>query len=381
MASRHVLYIQHANPGAYPPIQHSAVLLADAGWSVELIGVTQPWVAALDFPERPNISLRLTPPSGKGWRLKLHYLRFCMSSLWRAFSTRPTWLYVSDTLATPVALLASFFRRSRVLYHEHDLPDVSAPSRFLRFPLLMRRHLLRRADLVVVPNRARGDALNELAGTALPIHCVWNCPDRSEVAAKRRPRQRAEFWVVYQGSIVPARLPATVVRALCLLPSVHLRVIGYGTSGHPGYVDELASLAEALGVRSRLDIMGCIPRRELIDAVRGCDLGLSLMPLRPADPNERHMTGASSKAFEYLAQGVPLLVADLPDWREMFVQRGVARTCRPDDPNDMASAITWFVEHQAEALAMGERGRQLVLSEWNYERQFGPVLQRLNGSG
>jgi hypothetical protein len=28
---------------------------------------------------------------------------------------------------------------------------------------------------------------------------------------------------------------------------------------------------------------------------------------------------------------------------------------------------------------MGERGRQRILEEWNYERQFSPVLERLEG--
>jgi len=29
---------------------------------------------------------------------------------------------------------------------------------------------------------------------------------------------------------------------------------------------------------------------------------------------------------------------------------------------------------------MGERGRQRILSEWNYERQFEPVLERMQAA-
>jgi hypothetical protein len=31
-------------------------------------------------------------------------------------------------------------------------------------------------------------------------------------------------------------------------------------------------------------------------------------------------------------------------------------------------------------MAMGERGRQLVVERWNYETQFAPVLRAMNGA-
>ena len=101
------------------------------------------------------------------------------------------------------------------------------------------------------------------------------------------------------------------------------------------------------------------------------------MPLNATDGNERNMTGASNKAFEYLAQGVPLLVSDLQDWKDMFVAPGLASVCRPDDPRSLAEAIAWHLEHRRESQLMGERGRQTVLRDWNYERQFKPVYDLL----
>ena len=45
----------------------------------------------------------------------------------------------------------------------------------------------------------------------------------------------------------------------------------------------------------------------------------------------------------------------------------------------IAEALGWFLNHPADMRAMGERGRQRILSEWNYERQFSPVFEQLNG--
>jgi len=101
------------------------------------------------------------------------------------------------------------------------------------------------------------------------------------------------------------------------------------------------------------------------------------MPLRAHNINEQAMLGASNKAFDYLACGLALLVSDLPEWREMFVEAGDGLACDPQDPNSIARQLRWFLEHPAETRSMGAKGRQRILSEWNYERQYSPVVRHL----
>ena len=132
-----------------------------------------------------------------------------------------------------------------------------------------------------------------------------------------------------------------------------------------------------LGIASRVEFLDAIPRRELLTLCRQCDMGLSLMPQKSSDINEQAMTGASNKPFDYLACGLALLVSDLPDWRTLYVDNGHALAVDPADPASIATAIRWLLEHPGELRTMGERGRQRILQEWNYEQQFAPVLQRL----
>jgi glycosyltransferase involved in cell wall biosynthesis len=185
--------------------------------------------------------------------------------------------------------------------------------------------------------------------------------------------------MLYHGSIVPARLPTTVLTALTMLPKgVHLRVVGYETIGHKGYILQLQELATQLGIADRVEFLGAVPEREeLLALCRQCDVGLSLMPKQSLDNNEQAMTGASNKPFDYLACGLALLVSDLPDWRALFVDGGYALVVDPTDAATIATAVRWLLEHPVELRAMGERGRQRILREWNYEKQFAPVLPRL----
>jgi len=206
---------------------------------------------------------------------------------------------------------------------------------------------------------------------------VWNCPARAEV---RPPRVAGSgMRVLYHGSIVPARLPESVVHALTRLPaSVSLVVAGYETAGHPGYVDRLAAIGRELGVRERLEFAGTFPQRaDLLSLCATCDVGLSLMPADTTDVNEQSMAGASNKAFDYLACGLPLVVSDLPDWRTMFVDAGLAEAVDPASAESLASALAGYAADPQARVARGERGRQRILAEWHYERAFQPVLEQM----
>jgi glycosyltransferase involved in cell wall biosynthesis len=231
----------------------------------------------------------------------------------------------------------------------------------------------------VLPNEQRRKKFTSDTGRDTGIMCIWNCPTKSEVSPSRSSLNGGDLWVLYHGSLVPSRLPKTVLEALALLPEqVKLCAIGYETAGHKGYLEQLRSLATTLGISHRVEFPGTVPtREELFRRCRQADIGLAFMPQKSHDINEQAMTGASNKPFDYLACGLALLVSDLPDWRALYVDNGHALAVDPADPASIATAVRWLLEHPAELRAMGERGRQRILHEWNYEQQFAPVLQRL----
>ena len=127
-----------------------------------------------------------------------------------------------------------------------------------------------------------------------------------------------------------------------------------------------------------IEPLGTIPlRRDLLRLASKAHVGLSLMPKRSEDINMQHMVGASNKAFDYMACGLPLLVTDLPDWVETFVEPGYARACDPDDPDSIEAALRWYMEHPDERREMGRRGQNKVRQAWNYESMFSDVLAEI----
>ena len=380
-----VAYIQYTNPAAYPSLEHSSQMLADNGWKVLFLGADIHGVESLRFSPHANITVRQLSTCPRGWRQKLHYAWFTIwASCWTLCSGC-LWVYASDPLACPTGFLLSFIPWIRIVYHEHDSPtpgiieNHGSISRFMRTILWTRRKLACRAAVCVLPNERRAEQFTEDMGRDVKVICVWNCPTKHEVSPSRPSLNGSNVWVLYHGSLVPARLPKTVLHALGMLPDwVKLRAIGYETVGHRGYVEELRALAVTLGISHRVEFVGTIPTRdELFARCREADIGLAFMPKISHDINEQAMTGASNKPFDYLACGLPLLVSDLPDWRALFVENNLALPVDPEDATSIAAAIRWLLERPGELRTMGERGRQRILAEWNYEKQFLPVLQCL----
>jgi glycosyltransferase involved in cell wall biosynthesis len=310
----------------------------------------------------------------------LRYVYFIAWVLGWVLVWRPSRVYASDFLSCPIALLLTFVPGLKVIYHEHDSPPSGAGDPARQVCLMARRRLAPRAARCVLPNATRAERFARelgLNGRNTTV-CVWNCPAREEVGPPRAEPDADSLSVLYHGSIVPMRLPPTVLAALARLPrGVKLRVIGYETVGHIGYVDQLRALAAELGVADRFEYLGTVTRDELLAWIRRSDVGLAFMPKVAQGCDDHAMVGASNKPFEDLGNGLPLLVTDLPDWRSLYVERGYALACDPDDPASIAAALEWFLTHPAERHAMGEQGRQRIAHDWNYETQFAPVYKAL----
>lgn len=386
--TKKIIYIQYTNPACYPSLEHSSQMLAKNGWRVLFLG-TGSFGASnmLCFSKYRNIILRKLTFRNGGLRQKLHYLIFCAWVVARTFLFKPSYIYASDPFSCPVALILSYLPGVRIIYHEHDATGIAGTTGRVffdsaRFMLWARRRAALRAILCVTPNSRRAELLSETSGRDKDIYSVLNCPKKSEALFGKSKSDKRIISAAYHGTIVPGRVPLKILEAVALLPeNVNLKVIGFETVGSIGYMRQLKEAALRLGINERVEFISPFPlRRDVLSYLQGCDIGISLMPGKAYDVNEITMAGASNKPFDYMACGLALLVSDLPDWQKMYVEPGYSLACNPEDPEDIARVLRWFLEHPEETRRMGELGRQKILSEWNYEKQFEPVLKILEYS-
>jgi len=370
-----VLFVQVTEPGAYPPLISATQIMADAGWEVVVLASPNA-ESTLRMPPHPSITIHQTPKRPSYIVRKLDFLRYMSSAARLALRWRPHVVYASDPLGALPGLLAARLAGARLVYHEHDNPS---SQRELN-PVLRigRRKAMQRAHCIVFPNAERAAcAYRELAFPEDRLRIVWNVPRRSEIPnIVRTPNER--IVVYYHGSIVPDRLPRTVPEALKVFGnSCVLRIAGYETVSGRGYVAALQNEFGRYPEGGLIEYVGSITRDKLLLSAATADIGLALMPMDSNDLNMRCMTGASNKAFDYMAAGLPLIVSDLPDWRALFVTCGHALPADPRNPDSIAKALKTLIDNPKLRREMGKRNRDRIAAEWNYETQFAPVLEML----
>jgi glycosyltransferase involved in cell wall biosynthesis len=376
-----MLYLQYANPAAFPPVEYSSKILAEAGFEVRLLGVHSEGTETLKFPHHPRIAVEVLPYTAPGWRQKIAYAWFILRCVFLAITWKPDWVYVSDFMAAPAGLILKRCLGARVIYHEHDSPgDGLKLGGLIRRLVKVRNRLAQRADLIVLPQEQRIRLFKDATGTLRPVFKVWNCPMRIETLEDvSRQRQPGEpLRVYFHGSLNLDRIPLALIEGAgrCGIP-VRLRVVGYETIGSRGTSDTLRKAVEKAGGLVTLELPGPISRHALAQQMVGMHIGWINFINRTEEPNLSHLVGASNKAFDYLAAGLPLIVREDSDWRETFEVAGYAKSCDPNDPEAIASVLRWFYENPCKAADMGRAGQLRTSEEWNYERQFAPVLEQI----
>ena len=118
-----MIYVQYTNPASYPPLEHSSLILATSGWKVVFLGTGARGAGKLEFSAHPNIQVKRWRFVEGGVLQKIHYILFGLWCCGYALMWRPNWIYASDPLICPIALVIQRITGAKLVYHEHDSPD------------------------------------------------------------------------------------------------------------------------------------------------------------------------------------------------------------------------------------------------------------------
>lgn len=177
-------------------------------------------------------------------------------------------------------------------------------------------------------------------------------------------------------SVVPYEGIDDLVRVLAALaparPRLRLLVAGDGTA-LPG----IAALAEALGVRDRVDLPGRVDRALAPLYHRALDV--FCVPRKDTSVT-REVT--PMKPLEAMASGRPVLLSHLPALQELVAEGVTGRTVPASDVDAWARAVDEMLDSPAAAEEMGRRARAWVVAErtWaanaeRYTQLYGRLTQ------
>jgi glycosyltransferase involved in cell wall biosynthesis len=224
-----------------------------------------------------------------------------------------------------------------------------------------------RADAVLTVSNGIAARLSERYPTRRPPTVVRNLPDLPPPGAVAVADLRDELGigaaplVLHQGAVAPGRGCETLLRALWLLPDTHLLYLG----AEGPYAEHLRTVAAECGLASRTHLLGPAPPEALLSYTAQADVGVSLLE----DSCDNHRLALPNKLFEYVAAGLPVVVADLPEAAKLVRERRIGWSADPGRPESVAAALREALAQRDEEELEDHLRRAREELNWGLEKQ------------
>ena len=120
------------------------------------------------------------------------------------------------------------------------------------------------------------------------------------------------------------------------------------------------------------EYLGVLPQYELFNIYSTCIAGMSTM--LPTG-EYRVMDTLHTKVYEYMMQGLPVIVSDFPYARRVINEYRCGICVDPTNVQDIADAVRYLQDYPDEARQMGQNGRKAVEREFNWGTQEKVLLK------
>jgi len=286
---------------------------------------------------------------------------------WRAYraavAERADLYHFHDPELLWVAVLLKL-RGRRVVYDVHeDVPKQIMSKHWIPARV---RPLVSRAFAVVEGLAARivdgivaatPSIAEKFPGPATVV--VQNFPETSFTRDPAAAEDRRDAFV-YTGGLMGIQGVREMAQAFALLPEGMT-----GTVAGRFMPAELEAEIATLPGWARVRFLGQVPRAEIVRAMDGARAGVVLNHPRP-----NYLEAWSTKMFEYMARGLPVVCSNFPLWAEIVGGADCGIAVDPRDPSAIADAIRRLNEDPALARRLGENGRRAVGERYNWEAEL-----------
>lgn len=357
--SLRVAHLTTVHPAHEPRIlERECVSLQEAGYEVHLI-------VPHDKPEvyRGVQVHNLMPVRGRVQRFVI-----AQWALYRAARKLQADLYHYHDPELFLAALALKFQGKKVIVDVHEnLPEQILfknwvhpliRSSVARLAGVIERSLYKRFDgiVVVVP-----DLLVKFPAEKTALVRNFPALDIADFAGAEAYQKRPNS-LLYVGRVEEGRGALEMCELVAALPkelSVNLQLAG------PMSTAEIEQTLKGHAAAKQITFLGWQSRSQVRQLLGQARVGLNL--LRPL-PN--YLKALPTKAFEYMAAGLPVLSTDLPLLTPIIEKHKCGLIVPSQDTAATVKALEWLLTHPKEAEEMGRRGQEAVKSEYSWGAEF-----------
>ena len=198
------------------------------------------------------------------------------------------------------------------------------------------------------------------------VEIIANYPPLSFSAGLECTRNNTTFKLIYVGGISEDRGIVMIIESLKYLKNKNINFEVFGNTDNP-------MLLNLLNNTEKVKYFGVVPWQEVSKHLANADVGLVLLQPVPAYfycPGENIV-----KLFEYMSVGLPIIISNFPKLKKLILDIGCGIPVDPTNPEEIAKAIEYLIEHPEEVKQMGENGRKAVLEKYNWEHEEKKLLR------
>ncbi|GAB3930249.1 glycosyltransferase [Larkinella terrae] len=307
-------------------------------------------------------------------RVVFRFLITCPVVLWKTVRLRPRLIHVYSPEFLPFAYLyrwmgaAVIYEVQENLYKKIHLKKQNRGWLLRRLFRFFDRLAWRHFSLIFTEH----GYLTTYTDLAQPYAVIYNYPVLPFMQTFRQPYRKPtdpiEFF--YIGVLSFDRAIETLLAGLALLkmdfPDFKVHLFGRRT-----FTDsELQVIPAYRTVKDNLIFYGYTDQAKALLYAAKAVCGLAL--LKPVGDYPESYT---TKMFEYMALGLPVITADFPLYREVVEKYGCGFCIDPLNPVVFADCLRYLSTHPQEAREMGERGRQATVNAFNWLTERAKLLQ------
>ena len=183
-------------------------------------------------------------------------------------------------------------------------------------------------------------------------------------AARDRPEAgpgEPTYAFAYTGGLAANQGLREIVATAGLLPS------DLGDAVVAGWFDDDALEREVRAADGwkRIHYLGRVTPTEVLDAIVSARCGIVI-----DHPISNYLDSYSTKMFEYMACGIPVVCSDFPLWVRLVGDADCGVSVDPMDPQAAVKAVEALCRNPDEARRLGANGRRAIRERYNWENEF-----------
>lgn len=165
----------------------------------------------------------------------------------------------------------------------------------------------------------------------------------------------------YIGSISEARGIITTLNAIKILKDRDVSVKFNCVGVVPGWLESHPLLT---ALSDRVIMHGRLPLYEGLEYAKSAKIGLSILK-----PIENYKNSFSTKTFEYMAMGLPVITSNFKLYKDVIEFNHTGLCINPQDPLELANSIERLLKDDDLCKTMGENGIQLIAEKYNWKNE------------